>query len=85
MIVKGNTKVEVEITEAEAVNIAINTICRVSDWEPHWRIDKDKVVYEKVFHTSHGWTETITVRDAQPSDYSIYEVINNLRKSLKGL
>jgi hypothetical protein len=79
MKARGIARIDVELTDEEAVSIAIETICKFNDWDKRWYIEDCKVVFDEVYHTTHSWTETINVRDAEPIDYAINAVLKTLR------
>lgn len=80
MKITGTAKMDIEISNSEAISIAIDTICKFNDWDKRWYIKDGEVVFDKMYHTTHSWSETINVRDAEPIDYAINSVLNTLRQ-----
>ena len=74
--------ITIELTAAEANNIAIQRICDVYKWNPDWRIEFDHIVKTVDANTSHSFQYVEKVRPTTDADIVVCDIIEKLKLSI---
>lgn len=78
MKIKGQQKVEIEISENERRWIAKDYLYEVFDWSEGFFIEEGEVRVRKTYHSSHSFDSNEKVREASDSDILAYKLFKKL-------
>ena len=78
MKIKGQQKVEIEISEEERRWIAKGYLCEVFDWDEDYFIEDGEVKVRKSYHSSHSFNSNEKVREASDRDILAYKLFKKL-------
>lgn len=82
MNVKGKALIEIELSDADQINITLKTLRRIMDWPEGAYIDgaNGDLVHDVVCYGSHAFTDHITIRTATENDKAFQRIIGRLLK-----
>lgn len=73
----------IEISDREAIRIAIEVLKNKYDMVDRHIDDKGRVIEVIEHHTSHSWDEDEIIRDATPLDIALFQIVKSLNEDLK--
>lgn len=83
MNVKGKALIEIELSDKDQIDITLKTLKRVMGWPEDAYIDEASgdLMRDEVCHTSHSFTDHITIRTATEDDKAFQRVLSKFRYS----
>lgn len=80
MKIKDKNGAQFELDDCTVLQIALNKLREVYDWQSNYYIDtaSNKVLKTETYHTTHSWDTTSEVRDATVDDYRFSAVLAKL-------
>jgi hypothetical protein len=71
MKVNDKNGVQIELDDCTVLQITLNKLREVYDWQSNYYIDtsSNKLLKTETFHTTHSWDTTSEVREATVDDY----------------
>ena len=68
MKIKATQHIEVEIDEAQRLQICYDYLCQRFSWNRNYRIKDDNVIHEQIGHTTHSFEFETIIRSANDND-----------------
>lgn len=81
MKIKANTQVEVELTEDEQKNIALEYLYKLYNWKKGYYISNENVRQVVTIHGHDAWSDDIHIRYATDDDYVVGGLICKIKNS----